>query len=72
MCVTVDIQEDLLKAEIYGKEMKDKFIKERFKTHINFFDLIKRSKLKTFENVDKRLWSRHQIKDLLSINSNET
>ena len=30
LCVALDIQENLLKAEIYGKEMKDKFIKERF------------------------------------------
>ena len=28
--ITLDFQEDLLKAEIYGKEMKDKFIKERY------------------------------------------
>ena len=28
LCVPLDIQEDLLKMEIYGKEMKDKFTKE--------------------------------------------
>ena len=40
LCVALDIQENLLKAEIYGKEMKDKFIKERFETRITFFDPI--------------------------------
>ena len=29
LCITLDFQEDLLKSELYGKEMKDKFIKER-------------------------------------------
>ena len=38
--IMLDIQEDLLKAEIYGKEIKDKFIRERMKTRINFFDPI--------------------------------
>ena len=62
LCVTLDIQEDLLKADRYGKEMKDKFIRERLATRINSFDPIKRSKLKTFANkkvmvktLDKRL-----------------
>ena len=41
--VTLDSQEDLLKAE-----MKDKFTKEHLETRINFFDSIKQSKLKTF------------------------
>ena len=38
--VMLDIQEDLLKADIYGKEIKDKFIRERIETRINFFDPI--------------------------------
>ena len=42
LCATLDIQEDLLKAEIYGKEMRDKFIKEHLETRINFFDSIKK------------------------------
>ena len=35
--------------------MKDKFIRERLATRINFFDPIKRSKLKTFESVNKKV-----------------
>ena len=38
--VMLDIQEDLLKADIYGKEIKDKFIRERIETRINLFDPI--------------------------------
>ena len=38
--VMLDIQEDLLEADIYGKEIKDKFIRERIETRINFFDPI--------------------------------
>ena len=38
--VMLDVQEDLLKADIYGKEIKDKFIRERIETRINFFDPI--------------------------------
>ena len=38
--VMLDIQEDLLKADIYGKEIKDKLIRERIETRINFFDPI--------------------------------
>ena len=41
--VTLDTQEDLLKAE-----MKDKFTKEHLETCLKFFDSIKQSKLKTF------------------------
>ena len=55
MCVRLDIQEDLLKAKIYGKEMKDKFIRELLATCINFFDAIKRSMLKTFESANKKV-----------------
>ena len=55
LCVTLDIEEDVLKAEICSKEMKDKFIKEHLETRINFFDPIKRSKLKTFESVNKNV-----------------
>ena len=55
LCVTLDIQEDLLKAEIYGKEMKDKFIRERLATRIIFFDRIKRSMLKTIESANKKV-----------------
>ena len=40
--VTLGIQENLSKADIHGKEIIDKFIKERFETRINFFDPIKR------------------------------
>ena len=35
--------------------MKDKFIKKRLETRINFFDPIKRSKLKTSESVNKKV-----------------
>ena len=55
LCVTLDIQEDLLKADRYGKEVKDKFIRERLATRINSFDPIKRSKLKTFESANKKV-----------------
>ena len=55
LCVRLDIQEDLLKAKIYGKEMKDKFIRELLETCINFFDPIKRSMLKTFESANKKV-----------------
>ena len=55
LCVRLDIQEDLLKAKIYGKEMKDKFIRELLATCINFFDAIKRSMLKTFESANKKV-----------------
>ena len=60
-----------MKAEICGKEMKDKFIKERFETRITFFDSITISKLKIFESANKRLWSRHQIKDILNYKQQE-
>ena len=55
LCVTLDMQEDLLKAEKYGKEMKDNFIKKRLDTRINFFNTIKRSKLKTFASTSKKV-----------------
>ena len=55
LCIRLDIQEDLLKAKIYGKEMKDKFIRELLATCINFFDAIKRSMLKTFESANKKV-----------------
>ena len=38
-----------------AKKMKDKFIKERLETHLNFLDPIKRSKVKTFESADKKV-----------------
>ena len=65
LCVTLDIQEDLLKAEIYGKEMKDKFIRERLATRINFFDPIKRSKLKIFESANKKVMVKTSDKRLI-------
>ena len=55
LCVTLDIQEDHLKAEIYGKKkMKVTFIRERLETRINFFDPINTSKLKIFESANKK------------------
>ena len=56
----LDIQ-DFLKAEIYGKEIKDKFIRECLETSINFFDPIEKSKL-TFESSNKKVMVK-QIKD---------
>ena len=51
--VTLDIPEDLLKAEIYGKEMKDKFIKERLKIKVkNIWKCRQKVMVKT---SDKRL-----------------
>ena len=55
LCVTLDIEEDILKVEIYSKEMKDKFIKKHLETGINFLEPIKKSKLKTFESVNKKV-----------------
>ena len=54
----------LLKAEIYGKEMKDIII-ERLETHINFLDSIKRSKLKTFESANKKVMVKTSDKRLI-------
>ena len=65
LCVTLDIQEDLLKAEIYGKEMKDKFIRGFLVTCINFFDPIKRSNLKTFESANKKVMVKTSDKRLI-------
>ena len=55
----------LLKAEIYGKEMKDNIIIERLETHINFLDSIKRSKLKTFESANKKVMVKTSDKRLI-------
>ena len=35
--------------------MKEKIVKERLETHVNFFDPIKRSELKTFESANKNV-----------------
>ena len=64
LCITLDIQEDLLKAEIYGKEMKDKFIKESLETRIKFFDPTKISKLKIFESANKKVMFKTSEKGL--------
>ena len=44
--------------------MKDKFIKKRLETRINFFDPIKRSKLKTSESVNKKVMVKRSDKRL--------
>ena len=54
-----------------AKKMKDKFIKERLETHLNFLDPIKRSKVKTFESADKKFRVKTSDKRL-SIKSRET
>ena len=55
----------LLKAEIYGKEMKDNIIIEHLETHINFLDSIKRSKLKIFESANKKVMVKTSDKRLI-------
>ena len=54
-----------------AKKMKDKFIKEHLEIHLNFLDPIKKSKLKTFENANKKFMVRTSDKRL-SIYSNKT
>ena len=53
--VTINIQEDLLKAEIYRKEMKDKFVKDCLEPCKKFSIPIKRLKLKVYKNVHKKI-----------------
>ena len=45
--------------------MKDKFIRERLETRINFFDLIKRPRLKTFESANKKVMVKTSGKRLI-------
>ena len=51
---SVEVQRDVLRAEAAGKEAKNNFITERLETSTNFFEPIKRLKLKTLGDMSKR------------------
>ena len=53
-----------MKAEIYGKEMKGNSIKERLENCINFFDPIKRLKLKSIESANRMALAKTSDKKL--------
>ena len=52
--VPEDIAKDILRAENAGKKARDTFTKERLEKGKDFFEPIKRIKLKTFEDVHKK------------------
>ena len=50
-----DVTHDVLRAECAGEEAKDEFITNRLKTGKDFFQPVKRLKLKTLESTTKRV-----------------
>ena len=53
--VSIDVEIDVLGAKILGQSLKNEFI-NRFKvgSKFNFFDLVKRQKLRTMEAAGKK------------------
>ena len=50
-----DIERDVVSAECKGEDQKEAFIEERLKRNDNFFQPIKRLKLKTMEDNSRRV-----------------
>ena len=55
MRISSEIEEDVLSAEILGEREKEKFIDERLMNNSLFFDPIKRMRLKTMGDMDKKI-----------------
>ena len=54
MKVPTEIETDVLRAEGFGEREKERFVNERLKANEKFFDPIKRSNLKTMEDLSKK------------------
>ena len=54
MKVPTDIETDVMRAEEIGEKEKERFVNERLQPNEKFFDPIKRTNLKTMEDLSKK------------------